>query len=421
MIVQAVPAKSLANGSSGPASKSPGPMRLSERLLEDLVAHKLSTTTRQRYLDAVAEFAEYYKPCPPGRLTPEDVTSYLLHLASKKKVSVSEQAVIVRALRFFFGITLHKTWAESLGVVSRVPSAQTGVQPFNIIIPGLTDTKRLRDRMTEDMVIRNLSLNTQETYLRAVGKFVEFHKGMPPGRLGPDDVKAYQLHLIREKKYAYKTVTVVVCALRFLYGVTLDKDWALDRIVHGKRSKPLPEILSLDEVAQFLLPIPDIKRRLMLSTAYGGGLRREEVACLRLHDIDKERGLIHVVEGKGDKDRQVMLSPGLLRLIEEYIKAAKPRHWLFPGQKPGTHICGDTISQVCREEWKRSGLTKRVTVRGLRHCFATHLLEAGYDLRAIQELLGHSHLRTTEIYTRVSTATIRNTKSPFDLLLPLNP
>ena len=154
----------------------------------------------------------------------------------------------------------------------------------------------------------------------------------------------------------------------------------------------------------------------MLAAAYGGGLRREEVACLHVDDVDPKQMVLRVVGGKGRKDRLVMLSPGLLLLVNEYCKAKKPNHWLFPGLKPGTHICGDSIGYACREAWKRSGIDKPINVRSLRHGFATHLMEAGVQPAVIQRLLGHANLKTTQIYTHVATKTIRSTPSPLDLL-----
>ncbi|HEY4000832.1 MAG TPA: phage integrase N-terminal SAM-like domain-containing protein, partial [Candidatus Xenobia bacterium] len=215
---------------------------------------------------------------------------------------------------------------------------------------GPTDLKRpsLRDRMLDDMEVRNLSPRTREHYVDAVAKFVAFHGSQPPGRLGPDHIKAYQLHLMREKRLSQSSVNIAVCALRFFYRVTLKKEWAIEHIHYGKRPRRLPEILSLEEVVEFLEPIRNIKHRALVSTAYATGLRREEVVRLRVPDIDKKRMMIRVIQGKGQKDRYVMLSPGLLALLNEYMKAVHPEGWLFPGQRKGTHLCGDSVGGICR-------------------------------------------------------------------------
>jgi len=378
-----------------------------------MVGRQLPPQMQRRYMDAVAGFAEYFKPVPPGRLSADNVTEYLLHLAMDQKLPLAEQKTVVCGLRFFYGVTLGKKWAEDLSLV--VPVEHGGEVRFSKMAP-FGSEKRVRERMIEDMTLRGLSPRTHQNYLQAVGRFIQFHANTPPGRLGPEDVKAYQLHLIRERKLAHKSVTVIVCALRFLYRVTLQKSWAIERIVYGKRPLHLPDIPSPEEVAQLLASALHIRHRVMLAAAYGGGLRREEVACLRIKDIDIKRMVIHVIEGKGRKDRQVMLSPGLLRLIQEYSKTAKPRHWLFPGQKRDTHISGEAISLACREAWKKSGLERSITVRSLRHGFATHLMENGIQLSVIQRLLGHANLRTTQIYTHLATHTICSTPSPLDLL-----
>jgi len=222
--------------------------------------------------------------------------------------------------------------------------------------------------------------------------------------------------LVHDKKVAWSTLNVVVCALRFLYRVTLGKDWAVEHIVYAKRPKTLPEVLSLEEVAEFLEPVTNIKHRAMLVTAYACGLRLMEVASLRVTDIDSKRMVLRVQHGKGNKDRYVMLSPTLLELLRESWKVVKPKEWLFPGAKPGQHITGGSLAQACSRAWKNSGLKKKVTVRTLRHTFATHLLEDGVNIRKIQVLLGHSNLSTTAIYTHVATSEICSTRSPLDLL-----
>lgn len=390
---------------------------LREQMLEDMRARSFPPQRQQEYLAAAAGLVEYYRPMSirPTRVGEPELAAYLRHLLWGKNESQDALLAVTRALQFFFGVTLHRDWAFSF-VLPTLGNTPQEPPPVSVGKALGAAVKPMRERMVDDMTVRNLCQNTQLAYLLAVTQFLKYHHAVPPGRLGADDIKAYQLYLIREKKLSQSSVNVAVCALRFLYRVTMRKDWAVDHILYGKKPKKLPEILSLGEVVQFLEPISNIKHRAMMATGYAAGLRREEVACLRLTDIDKARMIIRVVAGKGRKDRRVMLSPGLLALLTEYRKAVNPRHWLFPGKKPGEHISGDAIATACKAAREKSGLTKQVTCRMLRHTFATHLLEAGTNIRIIQELLGHRSLSTTAIYTHVSTSTICSTQSPYDLL-----
>jgi site-specific recombinase XerD len=284
-----------------------------------------------------------------------------------------------------------------------------------IKVPQITP---LRQKMIDDMTVRGMAAGTQQQYISACARFAAYFRESPE-HLGLDDIRAYQLHLVRNKKVAWSTLNIVVCALRFLYGVTLGKDWTLKHVAYAKVPKTLPEVLSLDEVAQFLEPIENIKHRAMLVTAYAAGLRLMEVASLQVRDIDSKRMVIRVRQGKGSKDRYVMLSPVLLELLREYWKAIKPKEklWLFPGAVPGQHITGGSLAKICELAWKKSKLQKKVTVRTLRHTFATHLLEEGANIRKIQLLLGHRSLSTTAIYVHVATSEVCATPSPIDRLL----
>ena len=282
-------------------------------------------------------------------------------------------------------------------------------------LPSNRPVTALRQRMIDDMTVRNLAPATRELYVAAVAAYaLYFHTS--PALLGPADIMAYQLHLIRDRGLSYSSRNIAVCALRFLYGITLGKEWAIKHITRAKSEKSLPEILSLDEVAQFLDCIANIKHRAMLVTAYGAGLRLSEVAALRVADIDSKRMMIHVVKGKGRKDRYVMLSPKLLAVLREYWKVVRPAHWLFPGADANDPITAGAIGKACSKAWRDSGLSKKVNLRMLRHSFATHLFEGGANIRTIQVLLGHRSLNTTAIYTHVSSSTICATKSPLDML-----
>jgi len=271
--------------------------------------------------------------------------------------------------------------------------------------------------MLDDMAVRNLRPGTRVQYVSAIARFA-LHFNKSPERLGADEIKTYQLYLIRVKKVAWSTLNILVCALRFLYNVTLEKHWVIDHVVYPKRPKKLPVVLSLEEVAQFLDSIGNVVHRAMLVTAYAAGLRLSEVAALRITDIDSKRMVIRVEHGKGDKTRYVMLSPILLDLLRGYWKTVRPasRRWLFPGQSLDCHISAGTLGKACARAWKASGLQKKVTLRTLRHCFATHLLEGGTNIRTIQLLLGHRSLATTATYTHVATSTVCATQSPLDRL-----
>lgn len=273
----------------------------------------------------------------------------------------------------------------------------------------------LLQRMREDMRIRNLSANTQKRYRDRIVAFAK-HFGRSPEQLGPEEVRSYQLYLIHERKMSSSTVNVTVCALRFLYSVTLRCDWDVNRIRLARREKKLPVVLSPDEITQFLQAVRSVKYRAILMTAYAAGLRVSEVTRLRISDIDSRRMVIRVDQGKGRKDRYVMLSPRLLLLLRAYWREYRPLHWLFPGREANQPVSPTTVRQVCKEAGLASGLTKRVTPHLLRHSFATHLLEAGTDLRTIQVLLGHKSPATTARYTHVAVQGVQQTQSPLDSL-----
>ena len=273
----------------------------------------------------------------------------------------------------------------------------------------------LRQRMLQEMQIRNLSPNTQKRYIDRVADFAK-HFGKSPEHLGPEDIRSYQLYLIREKRLSSSSLNVTVCALRFLYRFCLNRNWAIERIVFAKREKKLPVVLSPGEVALFFDSIRSIKYKAILTTIYAAGLRVSEAAHLKIADIDSRRMTIRVEQGKGRKDRYVMLSPRLLNILRQYWKSCRPDKWLFPGKSQDEPVSTASIRQVCREARLASGLTKEITPHTLRHSFATHLLEAGTDLRKIQILLGHKSPASTARYTHVAVQDIQQTLSPFDAL-----
>jgi integrase/recombinase XerD len=273
----------------------------------------------------------------------------------------------------------------------------------------------LRERMLHDMQIRNLALNTQKSYLQQVSSFARYFRRSPE-LLGPEDIRAWIIHLTNERKLAPSSVQLAVGALRFLYRITLRREWSDEDFPLPRRPVKLPVILSFEEVTRFFESIPSLKQRTILMTAYAAGLRVSEVVNLKVTDIDSQRMMIRIRQGKGRKDRYVMLSPRLLEILRAYWHEAHPRDWLFPGQIPGRPITRHAVGDACLLARERSGITKPVTPHSLRHAFATHLLESGTDVRRIQLLMGHRSLATTSRYLKVATSTVCATTSPFDLL-----
>jgi site-specific recombinase XerD len=271
----------------------------------------------------------------------------------------------------------------------------------------------LRRRMTEDLILHNRSPKTIRLYINRVADFARyFHT--PPDRLGPEHVRAYLLHLVQERRVSWNVYRQARLALQFFYKVTLGRDGVVDHIACPKAPQKLPVVLSQDEMARFLDALDNLKHRALLMTAYAAGLRLSEVARLRVADIDSARMVIHVRQGKGQKDRDVMLSPRLLAVLRAYRAAYRPGPYLFPGQKPDRPVALRTVQMVCERALKASGLSKHVHMHTLRHSFATHLLESGTDLRTIQVLLGHHSFSTTARYLHITTAALKSTRSPFD-------
>ena len=278
----------------------------------------------------------------------------------------------------------------------------------------------LRQRMLEDMAIRNLAKNTQSSYLQQIIAYARhFHRA--PEDLGPEEIRAYQLHLTQTRRLSASSVSVATGALRFLYKVTLKRPWAIDEIPMPKRPFKLPVILSREEVMHFLDSIDSLKHRTILMTAYAAGLRVSEATHLKTTDIDGQRMMLRVDQGKGHKDRYVMLSPRLLEALRTYWRSAHPTLWLFPGDLPDQPITRGAVELACQKAHRASGITKPITPHSLRHAFATHLLESGTDVRTIQLLLGHRSLATTSRYLKVATTTVCATTSPFDLLPQVAP
>lgn len=276
-----------------------------------------------------------------------------------------------------------------------------------------------RVRMIEDMQLRNFSPHTQRAYVRAVATFAQFF-GKSPDLLGPEEVRTYLIHLVQQRQVSWSFYNQTLCALRFYYQATLGKEGLLTGIPCPKPQKKLPVVLSVPEVSRFFNVITNIKHRALLMTAYASGLRVSELIALCIKDIDSARMMIHVRQGKGGKDRYVKLSSRLLKVLRAYWRTRQPTQWLFPGRFPNQPIHQTSVNLICQQIAQRAKLGKRVTIHTLRHSYATHLLDAGTDLRTIQALLGHRSIKTTALYTHVSQAKLESTPSPLDLIDQIN-
>ena len=243
------------------------------------------------------------------------------------------------------------------------------------------------------------------------------HFGRSPAVLGPEEIRAYQVYLTNEKQLAPATLVIVVAALRFLYRVTLQQPWSIEAVIPApKQPHTLPVVLSPAEVGQFLDRVKNPKHRTILTTCYAAGLRISEAVRLTVSAIDSQRMVLRVVQGKGQRDRYVMLSPTLLALLRDWWRVHHPPHWLFPGARPDQPITIHAVDRACRRVQRRCGIPKPITPHSFRHAFAVHLLEAGTNVRTIQLLLGHRSLATTAGYLRIATTTVCATASPLDLL-----
>lgn len=274
----------------------------------------------------------------------------------------------------------------------------------------------LRLRMMEDMRIRGMGDKAQKSHIRALKDFAAF-LGRSPDTATPEDLRAYQLHMT-DTGVTPSTFNTRIVALRFFFSMTCGREEMKRYMQFKSQPRKLPIVLSVEEVADLLtaVPGPGLKYRAALSISYGAGLRASEVCNLRVCDIDSDRMLIHVEQGKGRKDRKVMLSPGLLTLLRDYWREARPEGWLFPGKPKINPLSPRQLNRAFTSAKHMAGIKKPATLHTMRHSFATHLLEANTDVRVIQVLLGHAKLTTTAQYTHVATKTIRDTVSPFEMI-----
>jgi integrase/recombinase XerD len=278
---------------------------------------------------------------------------------------------------------------------------------------------RLRKMMLEELQRRNYAQSTVEAYTLALRQFAEyFHR--PPDQLGPKHIREFQLHLVRDRKLAAATVKQRMAAVQFFFARTLKRPYLREDFPYPKAPRRLPVVLSQDEVARLIDAASNLAHRAMLMTLYSTGLRRSEVARLKVSDIDSDRMVIHVRQGKGRKDRDVPLSPKLLETLREYWRWKRPSSYLFPSgvtnRDKGGPLTGKAVWHAFRNAVQRAGIQKKVGPHALRHSYATHLLEAGADLRTIQLLLGHADIKHTTVYLHLSQRHLHAVTNPLESL-----
>jgi len=272
-----------------------------------------------------------------------------------------------------------------------------------------------KEKMIRQMELKNFSQGSHNTYLSAVKQLCE-HYGRQPEDISTTEVEDYIIHLQEKKICSASTIHCRINAFKFLFNKALDRRIDRFEIENRKAPKTLPEILSVNEVKRIIQSADNLKRKVILLLAYSAGLRASEIMNLKISDIDSKRMMIRVVEGKNKKDRYTILNPHTLNELRAYWVKYKPENYLFPGKNPDGPACSFMPLKAWRIASKRAGITKGRGVHTLRHCFATHLLEAGVDLRTIQVLMGHSSISTTSIYLKVTSKHMENTQCKVDLL-----
>jgi len=350
--------------------------------------------TRLAYLRQFDQFQSRLDRKGLAEASVRDARRHVTHL-KQKGVSKTLLAHASAALRFYFETVRGEEWKP---------------------------TSALQKRMIEDMMMRGFSVRTQDSYVRSVSGLAKYH-GESPDQLTEEQIRQYFVHLCCERKLARPTVTIALCGIKFFYEKTLKRDWSLTGVPVPKREKKIPVVMSRREVDAILGRVRQIRHRAILSLIYACGLRLGEACRIEVRDLDPERGLLHVRGGKGAKDRYVPLPPAILPILRECWSSHRNTVWLFPwvgrsgrqGQITDRHVPLSTVQQAFRKSYLASGVTKKVSVHSLRHSYATHLLEAGVELRQIQVWLGHSSVTTTAIYahltshiTHVSTETLND-------------
>ena len=276
--------------------------------------------------------------------------------------------------------------------------------------------KILMDKYSRIMKMQGFSRTTQKAYLGHVRRWLYWHNKKIEF-CNKSEVHDYLVYLFDAKNASHSYVNQAISALKLFYENILEQKWSRVSVKRPKRVQNLPKVLSQEEVVSIIEALSNMKHKTILTVTYSSGLRVSEVVRLKPADIDSSRMLIHIRMGKGKKDRYTILSKVALQTLRNYYRLERPEGWLFPGAKPGSHLTERSVQKVFKKAKDKAGVKKDVTVHSLRHSFATHLLEAGTDLRYIQELLGHQSLRITEIYTHVTTKELRKIESPLDRLM----
>jgi len=275
---------------------------------------------------------------------------------------------------------------------------------------------RLKERMRQDLELRGLSKNTQKSYLKEAREFAKYFMRSPE-ELGSEEIREYLLYLLKVKKVSESTMKIAYSSLKYLYAVTLNRPWEIDRIPKIKRHKKLPVVLNHDEIKALFNSTDNIKYLAILTVIYSAGLRASEAAYLKVSDIDSKRMQIRVRNSKGAKDRYTILSNKALKLLRKYWKMHRPKDWLFPSiKKKGWPLTYKSIDRIFKISKEKAGIAKPASVHSLRHSFATHLLENGVDLHHIQLLLGHRYPETTTMYLHVRRVDLQDISSPLDLI-----
>ncbi|MTI59297.1 MAG: integrase [Firmicutes bacterium] len=274
----------------------------------------------------------------------------------------------------------------------------------------------LINKMKINLQLRGYSLKTQEAYIRYIKQFYDYYN-KPFEQIGTKEIRKYLYYLQIIKKYSDSYVNQNYSALRFLYKIVLNQEWSVKKYPRLKRNKKLPVVLSRDEISNIFSAITNFKHKAILTTIYSAGLRISEAANLIIEDIDSKNMQIRVKQGKGKKDRYTILSKSNLQILRDYWKIYKPSYYLFPGRTYNKPISTRSIQVYFKKTLKKAGITKHATVHTLRHCFATHLLEAGIDIYHIQNLMGHTSPKTTNIYIHLTRKDILSVTSPLDILM----
>lgn len=273
----------------------------------------------------------------------------------------------------------------------------------------------MREKMIKEMTLRRLSANTQRAYLDSVTGLARYYNESPE-KMNKQMIQDYLFHLVKDRKLQWSSCNIIINGLRFFYTKTLGMDAASLNIPTQKKSKQLPEVLSTEEIESLLGAASNQKHRTLLMSTYAAGLRVSEVVNLKLTDIDSKRMMIRVRQSKGNKDRYTILSKRLLEELRIYYKRYRPSEWLFSGRKAAQPMPKSTAAAIYYNVKEKAGIKRGKGIHTLRHCFATHMLEAGVDLRTIQVLMGHSSIMTTVLYLKVSRKQISSTQSPLDSL-----